>query len=182
MGTPFSIAELNEARRMRAAGCSYRVIAESLGRSKSVIQYHLNDKYRDSHNAACRKRSKTAEYKKMNAGYSRNYHASVKSNPKFRAKRALRTQRADAQRRGHLDPTWTVDEVVDSYDGKCYLCGVPECECNQQLCVEHNHETGEFRGWACVKCNVLIGFVENHGDLIDRFREMHDNEYSTPQP
>ena len=32
-------------------------------------------------------------------------------------------------------------------------------------CADHNHETGEFRGWLCHKCNLGLG---NFGDIKQR--------------
>lgn len=171
---------------MRAAGCSYRVIAESLGRGTSTIMYHLSDQYREKTKAYERGYRKTARGKKNHAASNRKYYESERYksktlDPAFRVNSALRAQRSKAKLRGYSAPACTVDEVLAAYDGKCYLCGVPECECASRFHIEHNHKTGEFRGWACSRCNTLIGYVENFPDLIDRFREMHDNEYSTPQ-
>jgi hypothetical protein len=43
------------------------------------------------------------------------------------------------------------------------------CECCEKkhkktLCLDHDHETGEFNGWLCDDCNVGIGRL---GDTID---------------
>ena len=31
----------------------------------------------------------------------------------------------------------------------CEICGK-----KGKICFDHNHETGKFRGWICVKCNI----------------------------
>ncbi len=36
---------------------------------------------------------------------------------------------------------------------------------NRALCADHNHETGQFNGWLCVRCNSGIGQL---GDSIER--------------
>lgn len=33
---------------------------------------------------------------------------------------------------------------------------------------DHNHETGEFRGWLCVRCNLLLGYADDDVDLLDK--------------
>jgi hypothetical protein len=37
----------------------------------------------------------------------------------------------------------------------CELCGKPPK--SKQLHLDHDHGTGEFRGWLCVNCNTAIG-------------------------
>jgi hypothetical protein len=32
------------------------------------------------------------------------------------------------------------------------------------LCLDHNHETGKFRGWLCDNCNTGIGKL---GDTVE---------------
>lgn len=44
---------------------------------------------------------------------------------------------------------------------KCDLCGI---ECSpEKLQLDHDHETGLFRGWLCNKCNSALGHL---GDSI----------------
>lgn len=45
----------------------------------------------------------------------------------------------------------------------CELCG-RKCK----TLYDHNHGTGQFRGWLCVKCNTMVGFIENNRDLVKR--------------
>ena len=34
-------------------------------------------------------------------------------------------------------------------NGICYHCQQP----TERLCLDHDHDTDEFRGWACYSCN-----------------------------
>ena len=46
----------------------------------------------------------------------------------------------------------------------CAICRMPF----DKLHVDHNHKTGEVRGLLCVKCNVVLGHIENDEDLISK--------------
>lgn len=38
----------------------------------------------------------------------------------------------------------------------CEICGE-----KGRICFDHCHKTGDFRGWICEHCNVLLGFAED---------------------
>lgn len=43
----------------------------------------------------------------------------------------------------------------------CEICA-SECQTGRQLAWDHNHATGQFRGWLCYTCNVGLGsFLDN---------------------
>ena len=67
-------------------------------------------------------------------------------------------EKMDAYRRkvtGLPEPTRPRPEV-------CEICEKPSSG-NRALCLDHNHETGKFRGWLCHMCNAAIGML---GDNI----------------
>lgn len=91
---------------------------------------------------------------------SRIYH---KAN---RYKVALLDARSVARKRGHSPCTATVDELKAAFTGRCRICGVPEAELNKKLCMDHCHETGDFRGWLCTPCNLGLGGFKNSQDIL----------------
>jgi hypothetical protein len=43
------------------------------------------------------------------------------------------------------------------------------CEiCNNtgRICFDHDHKTGNFRGWICTRCNVILGFVNDDANVL----------------
>jgi hypothetical protein len=47
-------------------------------------------------------------------------------------------------------------ELLKKYDYKCGICGS-----NENLCIDHNHTSGEIRGILCKKCNSAIGLFQD---------------------
>ena len=48
----------------------------------------------------------------------------------------------------------------------CAICKEPK----NDLCVDHNHETGAVRGLLCCGCNIRVGFLELKSGIIDRIK------------
>ena len=44
---------------------------------------------------------------------------------------------------------------------QCELCGAMG-----RICYDHNHQTGKFRGWICLRCNVALGMVKDNCELL----------------
>ncbi len=81
---------------------------------------------------------------------------------------SLQRSKVRAKQKGHTPCLATKGEIRAVFTGKCHICGVPETECNRALSLDHNHETGELRGWLCGRCNVAIGLLgDNAGGLYN---------------
>ena len=60
---------------------------------------------------------------------------------------------------------------------KCEICGKTVEEsvkykgkyASKQLCVDHNHQTNEFRGMLCQMCNRQLGWYEKHRESVDKY-------------
>lgn len=58
--------------------------------------------------------------------------------------------------------TTNIQKVIGCFTGKCFICFIPEIECNRKLSIDHCHKTGKFRGWLCDNCNTgLARFKDN---------------------
>ena len=59
---------------------------------------------------------------------------------------------------------------------KCEICGKRDTK--KKLCYDHNHETGKFRGWLCMRCNTTLGLVEENTEILSaliRYINKHNN-------
>jgi len=64
------------------------------------------------------------------------------------------------------------EKILENQGGKCAICGREEKiikeipSCNNDLCVDHDHSTGEIRGLLCDFCNrCFLGSLEKN--IID---------------
>lgn len=64
-------------------------------------------------------------------------------------------------------PDSLMDSVYKETSGPCWICGVLPEE-DRAHCVDHDHETGEFRGVLCRSCNKGLGHFKDNKDLVER--------------
>jgi hypothetical protein len=78
--------------------------------------------------------------------------------------------------------------MLADQNGVCAICGEPETRMNNKgtgirnLCVDHDHRTGEVRGLLCMTCNLFIGAIgeraqiaRNVAKYLDRWSKKNDN-------
>jgi Recombination endonuclease VII. len=93
--------------------------------------------------------------------YQRRHRAKLKrENPQ----KYYRQRAADNIKRYGL----TVDEfeaALIASKGLCAICRRPETIKQkgvlQRLSIDHNHETGKFRGLLCKRCNTAVGQIKD---------------------
>lgn len=75
-------------------------------------------------------------------------------------------------------PNWRGGKSFPDYKEK--LAGRPKpsqcevCEAfetSKNIHFDHNHETGKFRGWLCIRCNMAIGLVKDVPEVLERLAE-----------
>jgi hypothetical protein len=63
------------------------------------------------------------------------------------------------------------DELLNSQEGVCAICGKPETRIQKgkvtPLAVDHDHKTGEIRGLLCSKCNLGIGCLNDDIKILE---------------
>lgn len=72
-------------------------------------------------------------------------------------------------RGGYHTPVGAAKDVQDLWEqsnGKCEICGVPRAECSYELCLDHDHTTGELRGFICRHCNYGLGNFKDSPEIL----------------
>lgn len=54
---------------------------------------------------------------------------------------------------------------------QCELCGIFGKDLKKELCFDHDHKTGKFRGWICGRCNTALGMVKDSSELLLKMSE-----------
>lgn len=151
------------AEQLRANGFTYKQIGEQLSKSATTIRCWLNPDQAEASRRRMRTRYADPEWrqadilKKKQAYWSSLEHRCIQK---------LRSCKCKAVANSYAPCTATVSELVDAYTGKCHSCGVSEQDLIAGLCMDHNHETGEFRGWLCNPCNKALGFMQDQPQLL----------------
>lgn len=63
----------------------------------------------------------------------------------------------------------TLDQLEEwIHDATCSVCGKTKAANKKALALDHNHSTGEFRGFLCCDCNLLLGYAQDNIDLLKK--------------
>jgi hypothetical protein len=49
---------------------------------------------------------------------------------------------------------------------KCEICRLESTKKGNPLCFDHDHLTGQFRGWICDRCNRMLGWVKDNPEYL----------------
>ena len=61
----------------------------------------------------------------------------------------------------NLNTVKALKELHTKHDS-CDICGATD----RTLLLDHDHDTKEFRGWLCIKCNTAIGYFHEDVNLM----------------
>lgn len=132
---------------------------------KSVLEFHRAKCKRDGRSSQC----KSCRDEGPRRVGVRNIESKIRrtlppEDRRFRV--SLAASKTGAKRRGGVPCSATVAEIKAAFNGHCAICDVPEIECNQKLHLDHDHETGNFRGWLCYHCNNILGRAKDSEEIL----------------
>lgn len=97
----------------------------------------------------------------------------TKLNEKHRkAKWHLKPKYRELAKNWRLKNVWgmdrrTYDKMVEEQGGVCAICKCPDPR--NQLCIDHNHRTGDIRGLLCHRCNRGLGIIRDDVNVLYDF-------------
>lgn len=81
-----------------------------------------------------------------------------------RCRHALHKSKHQAKKYNHEPCNASITELIEAFTGRCCVCGAEESE--PRLSMDHDHQTGDFRGWLCYKCNYVLGLVDDNPEIL----------------
>jgi Recombination endonuclease VII len=164
------------------------------GEVKPLSEFYAADGMRDGHRNDCivcnkaARRERTARNPEPHRERARRWAA---ENPERRAAYAAeyrnRPDRKRAMRDLYYRRTYGItadqaDEILASQNGCCAICCKPAPERLASMHLDHDHETGQIRGFLCLDCNHGLGKLRDSPDLLLRALVYLRQQTSPPVP
>lgn len=145
-------------------------ICRKCGEEKVETEFYVRTGYMGWTCAKC-EAERTKRWKSKNREKCRI--SEKKQEEKNRFKTALRRSHRSAAKHNYRPCNAIESEIREAFTGVCHNegCGVPESECTTRLHLDHNHETGEFRGWLCDRCNLAAGLIGESAERLTGLAE-----------
>ena len=106
--------------------------------------------------------------------YHKRYHAEHKHEPAYSAMKC-EAAKVSRRKRKYGITREQYEGMLQAQDGCCMICHV---RLNNELRVDHNHQTGEIRALLCSNCNTGLGmFKEDPARLVTAIEYLR--KYST---
>lgn len=142
--------------KAKRATCHPGRVAHVKGLCRSCYDKEL--KKRDPSYAE-RQKTNTARWAELNKDRIKTHHREYMS--QGRVKKRSRARARDARLSAFGMTTEDELRILDSQGNCCPICGVKP---KRLFDVDHDHTTGEFRGFICHRCNKGLGLL---GDTIE---------------
>lgn len=113
-----------------------------------------------SENYRRRKASKDPEWEARRKAAKQRAYEKLMEDPERKMRLSIRT----SARKLGFDPDEIEAKFIEN-GNKCEACG-EACKTNTRVALDHNHDTGEFRGFLCGECNLALGKLGESADKI----------------
>lgn len=97
---------------------------------------------------------------------ARKHYAKKASTLEGRIEIVLSSQRCWAKKNGVKPCTTPIEDIAAAYRETCPLCDIG----GKKMVIDHNHETGEFRGWICRQCNLVLGLIHDNPETLEKLK------------
>jgi hypothetical protein len=119
--------------------------------------------YRERPNVKAKKNAKAREKYKTDSKYREERIKQATSHRKDTVlgtvMSRLRINNHYARKNGYAECKEKAQFILDEFSGKCDLCK-KDAEV-KDLVIDHDHTTGQFRGWLCGNCNSGLGYFND---------------------
>jgi hypothetical protein len=79
--------------------------------------------------------------------------------------RAAYVKPHEVSRRRHKLSDQEYSEIMSRVPEGCEIC---RKSMGEKICFDHCHDTGEFRGLLCHRCNTMLGLAKDDFQTLDR--------------
>lgn len=99
-----------------------------------------------------------------------NYYDRNKNNPAFQEHRRayLREWRRNNKVKQNAISLKSYHKRKQDLGKTCPVAECPICLKVKKLVWDHDHQTGEFRGWICRQCNIALGLIGDDYSAVRR--------------
>lgn len=129
-------------------------------RSEEYKKYQKN--YRNS------EKGKDIRIKNAQSQKAKDRRKNYRENNKSKFKDMYRKVYGEKGRNIHLISKYNITEteysvLFEKQNGVCLICKLPQRhKTMRNLCVDHDHTTGNVRGLLCYACNIKLGWYERN--------------------
>jgi len=101
-------------------------------------------------------------------GFGKGDKHNPESIEKLRGYSITRKEETAGNWQGGISPQHKRRNAPRKMPESCEVCSNLGKNFQKGLHYDHNHKTGNFRGWICFKCNVALGMVGDNISVLEK--------------
>ena len=148
--------------------------------SKPLSEFYPAAGMRDGHRGdciACNNAAKRERHARNPETYRERARQWAADNPErraaYQAEYRKRPERKRDMRDRYYRRTYGItadeaDEILAAQNGRCAICSTPAPQRLASMHLDHDHTTGQIRGFLCLDCNHGLGKLRDSPELLLR--------------